>query len=57
MTSAGRAFRVKRQTADGETIHAPTYNACRACHKPIDGKALYCSPEHEAAHKRLAACR
>ena len=57
MSSAGRPFRIKRQTQAGETLHAPAYNLCRACHRPIEGKAVYCSPEHEAAHQRLAGCR
>jgi hypothetical protein len=54
MTGAGKPFRIKRQNNDGETLHAPTYNLCRCCSKPIEDPGhAYCSLEHAAAHKRL----
>jgi hypothetical protein len=53
--SAGKAFRIKRQTGDGETLHAPTYTLCHCCGRIIeDPKQIYCSPEHAEAHLRLA---
>lgn len=54
MSSAGKPFRIKRQTQDGETIHAPTYNACRCCYQPLlDKKTIYCDSACEQAHTRL----
>jgi hypothetical protein len=54
MSPAGKPFRIKRQSGDGETLHAPTYNLCRCCNKPLTTTdATYCSLEHAAAHKRL----
>ena len=50
---AGKPFRIKRQTADGETLHPPTFNLCHACGRPIPTKGNYCTPEHETAHQRL----
>jgi hypothetical protein len=50
-----KAFRIKRQTDTGETLHAPAYNACHACFQPIEDKkgVHYCGTKCRDAHQRL----
>jgi hypothetical protein len=39
MTGSGKFFRIRRQTGDAETLHAPTFNLCHFCGRPIPDKA------------------
>lgn len=49
-----KAFRIKRQNQQGETLHVPDTNACRACYKPIpSSRDPYCSDRCAEAHQRL----
>ena len=49
-----KAFRIRRQNGDGETLHPPTHNLCHACYRPVEQKTdHYCSGRCLEAHTRL----
>ena len=50
-----KAMTIKHRREQGEALHStPRHTLCKACWKVIDTGLAYCSPEHEAAHLRLA---
>jgi hypothetical protein len=55
--TAGKPFRVRKESGDGETLRPYYYNACRACYAPIDAKQTYCGPTCQKAHHRLRGTR
>ena len=50
-----KAFRIRRQSGDGETLHPPLLNLCRCCYREItpDQRVHYCNDTCRAAHHRL----
>jgi hypothetical protein len=49
-----KAFRIRRQNGDGETLHAPAQNLCHSCYRPLEHDAAsYCSNRCLEAHTRL----
>jgi len=49
-----KAFRIKRQNGEGETLHPPNHNLCRCCYRQLTTPtAAYCGTRCHTAHQRL----
>lgn len=53
-----KAFRIRRQNGDGETLHTPNTNSCRCCYRPLTTPtAAYCDERCHQNHQRLAGAK